>query len=69
MSGRSLVNASLFLLLALGTAAPGAAQVIEDPHWRRIARDDAHPQLHRSARPEVRGRVLPFAERVARNDR
>jgi hypothetical protein len=69
MSGRSLVNASLVLLLALGTAAPGAAQVIEDPHWRRIARDDAHPQLHPSARPEARGRVLPIAERAARNDR
>ena len=68
MSGRSLLNASL-LLLALGTAAPGVAQVIEEPHWRTTAGDDADPQLHRSARPEVRGRVLPIAERAARNDR
>ena len=69
MSGRNLVNASLVLLLALGTAAPGAAQVIEDPHWRRIASDDVRPQLYPSARPEVRGRVLPIAEWAARNDR
>jgi hypothetical protein len=60
MSGRSLINAS-FLLLALGTAAPGAAQVIEDPHWRRIAGDDA--------RPEVRGRSLPVADPAARTER
>lgn len=69
MSGRGLINAILLLLLALGTAAPGAAQVIEDPHWRRIASDDARPQLHPSTRPEVQGRVLPSAERVARNER
>jgi hypothetical protein len=45
MSGRSLLTASL-LLLAMGTAAPGAAQVIEDPHWQRPASDDVRPQLH-----------------------
>jgi hypothetical protein len=60
MSGRSLFNASL-LLLALGTAAPGAAQVIEDPHWRRIASGDA--------RPEVHGRSVPVADPAARTDR
>jgi hypothetical protein len=48
MSGRSLLAASL-LLLALGTAAPGAAQVIEDPHWRRTEGDDVRPNLHRAA--------------------
>jgi len=67
MSGRSLLNASL-LLLALGTAAPGAAQVIEDPHWRRIARDDARPQLHRSAQSAERGCCLPGAKTAARTD-
>jgi hypothetical protein len=68
MSGRSLINASL-LLLALGTAAPGAAQVIEDPHWRRIANDDARSQLHQPAQPEVRGRLLPSGEPAAHANR
>ncbi|HSD53199.1 MAG TPA: hypothetical protein VLC47_03505 [Burkholderiales bacterium] len=61
MSGRSLLSASL-LLLAMGTAAPGAAQVIEDPHWRRITGDyDVRPELHRPAQPS--------AETAARIDR
>jgi hypothetical protein len=64
MSGRSLLNASL-LLLAMGTAAPGAAQVIEDPHWRRITGDDVRPELHGPAQPEERGRTLPSAETAA----
>jgi hypothetical protein len=51
MSGRSLLHASL-LLLALATAAPGAAQVIEDPHWRRTAGDDVRPELRRPAQPD-----------------
>jgi hypothetical protein len=54
MSGRSLLTASL-LLLALGTAAPGAAQVIEDPHWRRTEGDEARPYLHPPAPPQARG--------------
>jgi hypothetical protein len=57
MSGRSLLAASLFLLLALGTAAPGAAQVVEEPHWRRTAGDDAERPFHRTALPTVRGGV------------
>ena len=68
MSGRSLISASL-LLLAMGMAAPGAAQVIEDPHWRRITGDDVRPELHRSVQPEERGRTLPSAEPAARTDR
>lgn len=64
MSGRSLLAASLLLLLALGTAAPGAAQVIEEPHWRRAATDEAGLPHVRPAQPGVHGdrpgcRILP----------
>jgi hypothetical protein len=40
MPGRSLLRAIL-LLVALGSAAPGAAQVIEDPSWRSASSDYA----------------------------
>jgi hypothetical protein len=40
MSGRSLLRAFL-LLLALGNAAPGAAHVVDDPHWRTAAGGEA----------------------------
>lgn len=64
MSGRSLLAASFLLLLALGTAAPGAAQVIEEPHWRRAATDDGGLAHVRPAEPGVDGdrpgrRMLP----------
>lgn len=54
MSGRSLLAASLLLLLALGSAAPGAAQVVEDPHWRQLAADETGGAQQRSAPPDVR---------------
>jgi hypothetical protein len=54
MSGRSLLAASLFLLFALGSAAPGAAQVVEEPHWRRAAGDDADRPFHGTALPTAR---------------
>jgi hypothetical protein len=55
MTGRSLLDASLLLLLALGTAAPGAAQVVEEPHWRRTVSEDAGQPLRWPTRPGVRG--------------
>lgn len=64
MSGRSLLAASFLLLLALGTAAPGAAQVVEEPHWRRTTIDEAELPHVRPAEPGVDGdrpgrRTLP----------
>lgn len=69
MSGRSLLAASLLLLLALGTAAPGAAQVIEEPHWRRTAADEPGLPHQRTAQLGVRGDVPTAAAQTARPGR
>jgi hypothetical protein len=66
MTGRSLLDASLLLLLALGTAAPGAAQVVEEPHWRRTVAEDAGQPHHRPAEPGVRGGLPAASEQATR---